>query len=1147
MKKVYFISLLFFCLSLNSQILKEPSFRHLPAGNFGVKTAYGQTWDQQGKMWLVYEEGILSYNGYSAKRFKHVEGDSSTLLSTIVQGLFIDKKNNLWIIYGNMPGITKMNLKNETMVHFLPDTNSTESVPSALIAGFREDSKGNLWLLTWGGGIAKMNTETGKCKTYKPNPNDPNDIHCPKTTRCKALVELPDGRFLMALWGSEGRKSVPCYFDPEKETFIELPVMDYLNGVDQEEKNYILTSLNINHFAHVDEEGKYWFGTYSGLLVMDHKNKTLRRITANKSINGSHLNLDNASRCVIDEDGLMWVGSPNNCIMLVNTKTCEAKYIKYDSKNANSIADNRIRTMKKDPDGNIWVGTEAGIFSIYIPVIQKFSIAPWDEMGLGYSNRSSQTVPVNQLVVRKDGKIYIASETGITVYDAYSKKVIDVIDPVKIGMHTNLTSDSKSRVNHFKFIDSNHVFIVGGEDVVTLDLTKKSIKRFDIEIPSDDEALKERYKKSKDKYFLRDLMFRNNNDVTELILAEGWRGRLFKLGEGKKANTFSVFADLGKNSDIYSSYNFQLPDGRWIISSHERKFYTYDNKTKKTEMYSYKDGTQYFPDSTITSIYRDNNKNYWVCTRNGLYSYDFINSKWEYINPKLGLGIEEVNAIAEDKNGIWWVALEKQILRWDSKTNKVFTFGNEFGLNANSFIGIPGQIDDRGTVYLSSVNGIISFDPAQLSIPDTKPIVRLSLLSVKDDTLNKSALDEFLNGKLNLDWNKNFLNFEFCSNQVFTPLPHRFFYRLIGLDTSWQNNEISNKIRFTNLSPGSYTLEVKIKNSFDIESDALTISFKINPPFWKTWWFYTLAAGTLLLITYGYMRYRERAFRKKQELLESKIKERTAEVVAKAKEIEQQKDIIVEKNKELTDSIHYAQRIQQSILPQDKEIRNGLKEHFVYFKPKDIVSGDFYWYSEQKDSILWAVVDCTGHGVPGGFMSMLGSGLLNQIVNEELKLEPNLVLDQLRDRVIIALKQTGEYGDSRDGMDLAFCRYIPKENKLQFAGANNSIYKVSNGEISEIKPDKQPIGIYVGEQRPFKLNEIDVQKGDCFYISSDGYADQFGGPKGKKFKSSNLEKLFLSISQHNIEEQKQLIDKTFQEWKGVYEQLDDVCVIGVKL
>ncbi len=603
---------------------------------------------------------------------------------------------------------------------------------------------------------------------------------------------------------------------------------------------------------------------------------------------------------------------------------------------------------------------------------------------------------------------------------------------------------------------------------------------------------------------------------------------------------------LWAGSDIHGDYSYIMKDGRWLIGANDQGFYILDKAKNKIEEFSANDSLHYFPDSTITTCYRDKQQNYWFGTKNGLYNYDFANGKCEYMNPKLGLGYEEVNSMIEDADGNIWMALEKEILKWNPTTNATFKFGREFGLTANSFVASEAQSDSKGNIYFMSVNGLISFHPKTLNTPSTKNKLRLSFVGIKDDTLNLARLNEFENGTTTLSWNQNFINFEFCTYAGFNIAPHNFYYRLIGLDTTWQNNEISNRIRFTNLSPGSYTLQVKLVNAYGTESEILNTPFKIKPPFWQTWWFYTLAGGTLLLSAYGYMRYRERAFRKKQELLESKIKERTAEVVAKAKEIEQQKDIILEKNKELTDSIHYAQRIQQSILPQDKEIRNGLKEHFVYFKPKDIVSGDFYWYSEQKDSVMWSVVDCTGHGVPGGFMSMLGSGLLNQIVNEELKLEPNVVLDNLCERVIMALKQTGEYGESRDGMDIAFCRYIKKENKIQFAGANNGFYLVRNNELIELNPDKQPIGIHLANTKPFSLQEIKVEKGDCVYITSDGYADQFGGPKGKKFKSSNLEKLFLSIAKYSIEEQYQLMDKTFQEWKGVYEQLDDVCIVGVK-
>jgi len=176
----------------------------------------------------------------------------------------------------------------------------------------------------------------------------------------------------------------------------------------------------------------------------------------------------------------------------------------------------------------------------------------------------------------------------------------------------------------------------------------------------------------------------------------------------------------------------------------------------------------------------------------------------------------------------------------------------------------------------------------------------------------------------------------------------------------------------------------------------------------------------------------------------------------------------------------------------------------------------------------------------------LGSGLLNQIVNEEHRTDPAEVLNHLRDRVMIALKQTGADGESRDGMDISLCAYNVKENKLRYAGANLGAYILRNGEVQELKGNKQPIGIYVGEKLPFTTKEVELQKNDLIYLTSDGYADQFGGGKGKKFKSSNFEKLLTMINKKTIPEQYQEIDHVFTDWKGDFEQLDDVCVIGVK-
>jgi serine phosphatase RsbU (regulator of sigma subunit) len=503
--------------------------------------------------------------------------------------------------------------------------------------------------------------------------------------------------------------------------------------------------------------------------------------------------------------------------------------------------------------------------------------------------------------------------------------------------------------------------------------------------------------------------------------------------------------------------------------------------------------------------------------------------------------------MAIDKNGTYWLALRKELYRYNPTTGENVRIGPNFGLQAGSFLPYNTEQDNKGRILFKSEFGFLRIDPAMINIPNRKPIVSLSSLVINEDTIHGDEFDLFTKGNYTLAWDENFLALEFHTNQVYTPSAHRFFYRLKGVSNNWQDNGISNRIRYTNLSHGSYVLEVKAVNAYSVTSKILRIPFTIQRPFWLAWWFYVLLVLLTGILIFIYIKIRERAYIKQQQILEAKIEERTAEVVAKAREIQMQKDIIEEKNKELTDSIYYAQRIQQSVLPDENTISKNLPSHFIFFRPKDIVSGDFYWFTKQKDSILWAVVDCTGHGVPGGFMSMLGSGLLNQIVNEEQKLEPDEILNHLRDRVMIALKQTGADGESRDGMDISLCRYIISENKLQYAGANNSLYMVRNNELKEVKADKQPIGIYIGEKKPFTRHELKINKGDLLYMSSDGYADQFGGQKGKKFKSSSFEKLLSHISPFDLKEQYNAIESTFMSWKGDYEQLDDVCVIGVKL
>ena len=317
-----------------------------------------------------------------------------------------------------------------------------------------------------------------------------------------------------------------------------------------------------------------------------------------------------------------------------------------------------------------------------------------------------------------------------------------------------------------------------------------------------------------------------------------------------------------------------------------------------------------------------------------------------------------------------------------------------------------------------------------------------------------------------------------------------------------------------------------------------------------------LFAGILLLVILAVVVLR--AYRQKRQaniLLE-----------AQNKQIREQKDIIEEKNRNIMDSIKYAQRIQEAILPPDKVVKETLEKSFVMFKPKDIVSGDFYWMDNKNGVVFFSAVDCTGHGVPGAFMSIVGHNGLNQAIKEYGLVKPAEILDQLNLLVEDTLHQKNK-SEVKDGMDLALCAVDFNQNLLEYAGANNPLYFIrkkgkrlrsaENGEIKpalenetyalfEIKADKQPIGAYDGRKN-FTNHTIELMPGDGIYVFSDGFADQFGGKDGKKFKYKPFKKLLLDIFEEPMSRQKSRLNDTIENWKGSIEQVDDICIIGVKI
>ncbi|MEL6558569.1 MAG: SpoIIE family protein phosphatase [Bacteroidota bacterium] len=265
--------------------------------------------------------------------------------------------------------------------------------------------------------------------------------------------------------------------------------------------------------------------------------------------------------------------------------------------------------------------------------------------------------------------------------------------------------------------------------------------------------------------------------------------------------------------------------------------------------------------------------------------------------------------------------------------------------------------------------------------------------------------------------------------------------------------------------------------------------------------------------------------------------------------LNEQKEIIEENNKSITDSIKYAKRIQDAILPDEALLKKHLKDHFVYFKPKDIVSGDFYWFSrrESTNTTIIAAVDCTGHGVPGAFMSMIGNTLLNEIaLNEEID-TPAKMLFELRKAVIEALQQSGQ-GDNKEGMDIALCMIDHDAQKIQYAGAYNGLYIMKGDELITAKADRMPIGSYHDrDEVPFTNHEFEIEDGDRFYIFSDGFIDQFGGADEKKFSAKKFKALVSKMSAYPMEKQNAILEKTMEQWKKETDQLDDMLIIGFEV
>ncbi len=486
-------------------------------------------------------------------------------------------------------------------------------------------------------------------------------------------------------------------------------------------------------------------------------------------------------------------------------------------------------------------------------------------------------------------------------------------------------------------------------------------------------------------------------------------------------------------------------------------------------------------------------------------------------------------------------------------------------------------------VILPVTNFIKLFDP-NIEIPNYPHNVHLSrVTSAKDDSSYffgnfpkisiengdtiyyvSSSQPDFLRPVLS--YKNNDVNFRFSSPCFIDEDNVLYSYKLEGFDEKWSKWTDETKAVYTNLKEGTYIFKVKAKDVFGNESVTTNFTFEILPPWYRTILAYIIYIIAIIGGLYFIVKFYTRKLERDKKRLEKIVQERTAEVVKQKDEIEGQKAIIEEKNKDITDSIRYAEQIQVAVLPTPVEDLSKHLEFFIYFQPKDIVSGDFYFtkFINRANLFIAAAVDCTGHGVPGAFMSLLGVTFLNEIINKTDVTHTDQVLNHLRDNVIKALNQEGKEEQKKDGMDMALIAYNTETGNIEFSGANNPLYLFRNNDkpaleserkfeedehvtMYEFKADRMPIGLHDHADIPFTKKEIQSEKNDMMYIFSDGFADQFGGEKGKKYTYKRFKHFLLSIHKKPMEEQKKLLRQEIIDWQGEEEQIDDHIIIGIRI
>ena len=614
--------------------------------------------------------------------------------------------------------------------------------------------------------------------------------------------------------------------------------------------------------------------------------------------------------------------------------------------------------------------------------------------------------------------------------------------------------------------------------------------------------------------------------------------------DGKIAvwKSFSDWEGQGVRSIVFTK------TGKAICGTSLGKVYVVDRQTGKLEnAVGVKEG---LPDLNENFVFKFNDR-VLVGTSKGIYEFS-DNTYSKVIRPKelnpFLLPDQQVPRASQIENAIWiqsTVTNENKV-KWDELNSLV---PGKNGMNQDHKMlqrikesNAKHFYFDNKTVFISTNNGYFSYD-LSAKPKHAKIYTFVSKLKFLKDTV--ALLQNYHPGmkapEIEIPFNKNGIELEFGSSDYHSQTDLKFSFYLEGFDKGFIPFQKAKEFSYTNLHEGSYTLHVKSMNVFGEIGEEVSVPFIVLPPWYRTVWAYLIYGALVIVLIWVIVKFNTRRLKEQNIRLENIIHERTKTIVDQKAEIEH-------KNQEITDSINYAKRIQEAILPPIKDILSTWEKSFVFYQPKDIVSGDFYWFNKiNENEFLIAVADCTGHGVPGGFMSMICSDKLNDAAKQSSN--PAEILFSANNNIKRTLRQGQTEGGSKDGMEIALLHVNTKTRKVRFAGANRPLWilKLNTQDIEEIKPTKASIASFTEYDFEYALHEFQLDEGDLLYLTSDGYPDQFGGAEGKKFMSKNMKKLITEHKNKNMFEQGKEIAKHITEWMKGYEQVDDLLVIGIKM